>query len=87
MSRARRQECMIGVFWTGLNDVGDDGRGHNHFRGMTTANLGLNVVPMPAFTSREIQDILYAAKMQALRCLYERGMVVAMKTKVKKGRE
>lgn len=67
-----RQECMIGVHWTGLNDPGDDGRGHNVFRDMSHADLGLDGVPDPPFTREEIQRILFAAKMEALKCLQAR---------------
>jgi hypothetical protein len=68
----KRQECMIGVHWTGLNDPGDDGRGHNLFRDMAHADLGLDGVPDPPFTRDEMQRILFAAKMAAIKCLHNR---------------
>ena len=69
MPDAKREECLIGVFWTALNDPDDKGRGHNHFRGMTTADLALDQAPRPGFTNEEMQCICRAAKFEAQKCL------------------
>jgi hypothetical protein len=66
------QECMLHVYWSGLGDAGDDGRGHIVQRGRVTADLGYDGVPDPPFTDEEMQDIMRAAKMEAGRCLARR---------------
>ena len=68
----KRQECLIGVYWTGLGDPSDNGRGHLVMRDMNTANLGFDKVPDPPFSNEEMQQILFAAKMQAIRCIHDR---------------
>ncbi len=67
-----RQECMIHVYWSGLNYPDGDKRGHLVQRGKVTADLGLETMPMPPFTDEEMQSITFAAKMQALRCIRAR---------------
>lgn len=59
--KTKREECMIVVAWTGLNDAGDDGRGHRHRRGEVTVDLGFGHVPQPPFTDGEMQTIASAA--------------------------
>lgn len=70
--RRDAQECMLVVAWSGVNDPGDDGRGHLVQRGRVTADLGLDAVPVPPFSSAEMESIMFAAKMQALRVLRQR---------------
>lgn len=67
-----REECLIHVYWTGLWDPNDPGRGHLLHRGEVSADLGLDAVPVPPFTDEEMQLITFAAKMQALKCLRAR---------------
>jgi len=71
----KREECMIVVAWTGLNDARDKregGHGHLMMRDRVMADLGLEAVPVPGFTNEEMQLITFAAKMQALKCLTAR---------------
>lgn len=70
------EECLIHVYCSGLRDPQDPGRGHLMQRGMVSADLGLDGVPSPPFTSDEMQLILRAAKMQALKCLRARKSAV-----------
>lgn len=67
-----REEAMIHVYWSGLGDARDardGGRGHLMQRDKVTANLGLDRAPDPGFTDNEMQQIAFAAKMAALKCL------------------
>lgn len=61
----KRQEVMLHVYWSALNDKDDDGRGHLVQRDRVTADLGLDVVPDPPFTPDEMQKIMFAAKFAA----------------------
>jgi hypothetical protein len=70
------QECMLHVYWTAMNDAGDNGSGHLVMRGRVTADLGLDNVPVPPFSSEEMQEIMRAAKMGALKCLRNRKSIV-----------
>ncbi len=67
----RQPEYLIRVAWSAAFDPGDDGRGHMVRRDEVTANLGIDGIIEP-FTDREMQDITYAAKMAAAKCLRER---------------
>ena len=67
-----REECLIHVYWTGLWDPNDSGRGHLLRRGEVSADLGLDAVPAPPFTDEEMQAITRAAKIQAIKCLRAR---------------
>jgi len=80
MPKQKREECLIGVFWTALNDPEDDGRGHNRFRGLVTADLGLDEAPRPGFTNEEMQLITRAAKFQAVKCLLDRKKKLRQKS-------
>jgi hypothetical protein len=66
------QETLIHVYWTGINDSDDKGKGHLAQRGKVSADLGLEAVPVPGFTSEEMQQITFAAKMAAIKCLQDR---------------
>ena len=68
----RGPECMIRVSWSAAFDKNDDGDGPLLRRGEVTADLGLDSPPEPCFTDREMQDITFAAKMAALKCLRQR---------------
>lgn len=67
-------EYMLRVGWTGVNDPGDDGRGHLVMRDMVTVDLGIDPDDKrkPPFTRGEMQSIAFAAKMAALKCLFAR---------------
>jgi hypothetical protein len=67
-------EYMLRVGWTGVNDPGDDGRGHLVMRDMVTVDLGIDPGDKrrPPFTWEEMQSIAFAAKMAALKCLFAR---------------
>lgn len=68
-------ESMIHVYWSGYGDARDardGGAGHRMMRDKVTASLGLDRAIEPGFSEDEMQRILYAAKMAALRCLSER---------------
>ena len=74
MTRKQRgvQECLIHVYWSGLNDPGDKGKGHLLQRNKVMVDLGLDRAPSPSFTNQEMQQIAFAAKMAALKCLQDR---------------
>jgi hypothetical protein len=65
-------KCLLHVYWTGLHDPADPGQGHLLQRGKVSADLGLDAVPNPPFTNEEMQQIMFAAKMQAIKCLRAR---------------
>lgn len=67
----RTPEYVIRVSWSAAFDPDDKGEGHRIRRGEVTANLGIEGIIQP-FTAREMQDITFAAKMAAARCLRAR---------------
>jgi len=67
----REPEYVLHVAWSAAFDPDDDGRGHMFRRGEVTANLGIDGIMEP-FTNAEMQDITFAAKMAASKCLRER---------------
>jgi hypothetical protein len=68
------EECLIHVYWSGLRDRKGLTEGDSHLiqRGKVSADLGLEGIPDPPFTSAEMQEITFAAKIQALKCLRAR---------------
>jgi len=63
---------MLHVYWSALGDARDvreGDQGHRMQRDKVTASLGLDRAPDPGFTEAEMQDITFAAKMAALKCL------------------
>lgn len=70
-----QEEVMLHVYWSALGDARDvreGGQGHRMQRDKVTASLGLDRAPDPGFTKSEMQDITFAAKMAALKCLRAR---------------
>lgn len=66
------QETMIHVYWSALGDARDareGGHGHRMQRDKIGVSLGLDAAPEPGFTPVEMQEIAFAAKMAALKCL------------------
>lgn len=68
----RKQEFMLHLSWSGLDDGGDDGRGHLLRRGQITCDLGLDAVPDPPPTDEEMQKVAFSAKMALLKALANR---------------
>ncbi len=66
----QRQEVMITVGWSCFG--AGDGQVEHVQRGRVTADLGLDAIPDPHFTSDEMQRIAFAAKREAHRCLRDR---------------
>ena len=66
------KEFMLHVYWSGLDDGGDDGRGHLIRRGAVTADVGLENFPNPPPTDAEMQQVMFAAKMALLKILRQR---------------
>ena len=67
-----QEETMIHVYWSALGDARDvreGGHGHRMQRDKVTASLGLDGAPDPGFTSEEMQQIVFAAKVAAIKCL------------------
>lgn len=65
-------EFMLTVYWSGLNDGDDDGRGHLMQRGRVTADMGLENFPDPPPTAEEMREVMFAAKMAMLKVLRKR---------------
>lgn len=63
------QEVMLHVYWSAVNDARDEGHGHLMQRDKVCADLGLDAVPDPPFTNEEMQSIMFAAKIAAIKCL------------------
>lgn len=66
------KEFLLHVYWSGLDDGGDDGRGHLVQRGKVTADVGLENFPDPPPTAEEMQQVMFAAKMALLKILRQR---------------
>ena len=66
------KEFLLHVYWSGLDDGGDDGRGHLIQRGKVTADMGLENFPAPPPTAEEMQQVMFAAKMALLKILRTR---------------
>lgn len=69
-ARPDRHEVMLHVYWSCL-DVFSRAKDNSHLiqRGKVTADLGLDKIPDPPFTNDEMQAIMFAAKMEAIRML------------------
>ena len=65
-------EFLLHVYWSGLNDGGDDSRGHLIQRGKVTCDMGLENFPDPPPTAEEMQQVTFAAKMALLKILRTR---------------
>lgn len=65
-----REEVMLHVSWSCYSAA--SGERHHMRRGQVTADLGFDRIPSPGFTSDEMEKIMFAAKMEALRCLRRR---------------
>jgi hypothetical protein len=72
--RRGAMEFMLQVSWSGLNDPGDDGRGHLQRRGSVTCDMGLEV-PDPPPTNEEMRLVMHAAKMALWEALQKRPKV------------
>lgn len=61
-------EVLLHVYWT------TNAGGNNHFNMLNkvSADLGLTEPPSPPFTREEMEKIMFAAKMAALKCVYAR---------------
>jgi len=66
------KEFLLHVYWSGLDDGGDDGRGHLMQRGKVTCDMGLENFPDPPPTDDEMQKVTFAAKMAMAKVLRER---------------
>lgn len=66
------REFLLHVYWSGLDDGGDDGRGHLMQRGKVTCDMGLENFPDPPPTDDEMQKVTFAAKMAMAKVLRER---------------
>jgi len=62
-------ECLLHVYWT------TGGEERFTMRGKVSADLGLDAPPDPPFTNEEMQKIMFAAKMQVIKCLRARKKV------------
>lgn len=61
-------EVLLHVYWT------TNAGGHNHLelQNKVSADLGLEAPPSPPFTREEMEAIMFAAKMAAIKCLRKR---------------
>lgn len=69
------KEFCLHVYWSGLDDGGDDGRGHLVQRGKVTCDMGLENFPNPPPTAEEMQQVMFAAKIALARVLRTRKRV------------
>lgn len=65
-------EVLLHVYWTKHTSDDGDRSGHLSMRGKVSADLGLET--SPDFTAAEMEQITFAAKMQALKCLRARKL-------------
>lgn len=63
-------EALLHVFWTHHSSANQAVSGHQMFRTKVSCDLGLDY--SPDFTREEMELIMYAAKMQAVKCLRAR---------------